>query len=83
MEIMVKAFEIAGYDEETLQKKFGALYNAFQFGAPPHGESCQLHKFLFQIFRNKLIDRAFQMYLQSVRKCLAQLLKRLHRREVR
>lgn len=36
MEIMVKAFEIAGYDEETLQKKFGALYNAFQFGAPPH-----------------------------------------------
>lgn len=36
MEIMVKAFEIAGYDEETLKKKFGALYNAFQFGAPPH-----------------------------------------------
>ena len=36
MEIMVKAFEIAGYDKETLQKKFGALYNAFQFGAPPH-----------------------------------------------
>ncbi|MCM1174405.1 MAG: aspartate--tRNA ligase [Blautia sp.] len=36
MEIMEKAFEIAGYDKETLQKKFGALYNAFQFGAPPH-----------------------------------------------
>ncbi len=36
MEIMVKAFEIAGYDEEVLKKKFGALYNAFQFGAPPH-----------------------------------------------
>jgi aspartyl-tRNA synthetase len=36
MEIMVKAFEIAGYDEETLKNKFGALYNAFQFGAPPH-----------------------------------------------
>ena len=36
MEIMAKAFEIAGYDEEVLQKKFGALYNAFQFGAPPH-----------------------------------------------
>ena len=36
MEIMVKAFEIAGYDEETLKSKFGALYNAFQFGAPPH-----------------------------------------------
>jgi aspartyl-tRNA synthetase len=36
MEIMVKAFEIAGYDEETLKNKFGALYHAFQFGAPPH-----------------------------------------------
>ena len=36
MEVMVKAFEIAGYDEETLKNKFGALYNAFQFGAPPH-----------------------------------------------
>ncbi|HIZ44847.1 MAG TPA: aspartate--tRNA ligase [Firmicutes bacterium] len=36
MDIMVRAFEIAGYDEETLKAKFGALYNAFQFGAPPH-----------------------------------------------
>ena len=36
MEIMEKAFEIAGYDKETLKDKFGALYNAFQFGAPPH-----------------------------------------------
>ncbi|OQA27666.1 MAG: Aspartate--tRNA ligase [Firmicutes bacterium ADurb.Bin354] len=36
MKIMIKAFEIAGYDEETLKAKFGALYNAFQFGAPPH-----------------------------------------------
>ena len=36
MEIMEKAFAIAGYDAETLKTKFGALYNAFQFGAPPH-----------------------------------------------
>lgn len=36
IDIMVKAFEIAGYDKETLKAKFGALYNAFQFGAPPH-----------------------------------------------
>lgn len=36
MNIMVKAFALAGYDEETLKKKFGALYQAFQFGAPPH-----------------------------------------------
>ncbi len=33
---MRRAFEIAGYDEETLQTKFGALYQAFQYGAPPH-----------------------------------------------
>ncbi len=36
IDIMVKAFAIAGYDEETLKNKFGALYQAFQFGAPPH-----------------------------------------------
>ena len=35
-EIMLKAFEIAGYNEETIKDKFGALYNAFKFGAPPH-----------------------------------------------
>jgi aspartyl-tRNA synthetase len=36
LEIMKKAFEIAGYSEEELKTKFGALYGAFQFGAPPH-----------------------------------------------
>ena len=36
IEIMKKAFAIAGYDEETLKTKFGARYQAFQFGAPPH-----------------------------------------------
>ena len=36
-DIMVKAFEIAGYDEVTVQSKFPALWRAFQFGAPPHG----------------------------------------------
>ena len=35
-EIMVKAFEIAGYDEEVLKTKFSSLYNAFHYGAPPH-----------------------------------------------
>ena len=51
MQIMVKAFEIAGYDEEVLKAKFGALYNAFQFGAPnwnalynePHRTLCAEH----------------------------------------
>ena len=36
LDIMVKAFEIAGYTEEDLKQKFGDLYNAVQFGAPPH-----------------------------------------------
>ena len=35
-EIMVKAFEIAGYTEEDVKERFGALYNAFQYGTPPH-----------------------------------------------
>jgi aspartyl-tRNA synthetase len=36
-EIMFKAFEIAGYDESEVQKRFGGMVNAFQYGAPPHG----------------------------------------------
>lgn len=35
-EIMVKAFEIAGYKEDDVKSRFGALYNAFQYGTPPH-----------------------------------------------
>ena len=34
--IMIKAFEIAGYTEEDVKNRFGALYNAFQYGTPPH-----------------------------------------------
>jgi len=36
-EAMVKAFEIAGYGEETVIERFGGMYRAFQYGAPPHG----------------------------------------------
>ena len=36
LDIMIKAFDIAGYTEEQLKEKFTALYNAFQYGAPPH-----------------------------------------------
>ena len=36
-EILVKAFELAGYDKDEVQKRFGAMSSAFKFGAPPHG----------------------------------------------
>jgi aspartyl-tRNA synthetase len=36
-EIMYKAFEIAGYDKEVVEEEFGAMLNAFAYGAPPHG----------------------------------------------
>ncbi|MGX0876382.1 aspartyl-tRNA synthetase [Roseovarius sp. MBR-154] len=36
-EIMFKAFELAGYGEDEVRKRFGGMVNAFQFGAPPHG----------------------------------------------
>jgi aspartyl-tRNA synthetase len=36
-ESMVKAFEIAGYGEDTVVERFGGMYRAFQYGAPPHG----------------------------------------------
>jgi len=37
VETMLKAFSIAGFDAETVEKRFGSLYRAFQYGAPPHG----------------------------------------------
>ena len=37
LEIMIKAFEIAGYKKDIIEKKFPSLYNAFKFGPPPHG----------------------------------------------
>jgi aspartyl-tRNA synthetase len=37
LDVMVKAFEIAGYGKDEVEKRFGALYHAFQYGAPPHG----------------------------------------------
>ncbi|MBM2575060.1 aspartate--tRNA ligase [Jannaschia sp. Os4] len=36
-EIMFKAFELAGYDEAEVRKRFGGMVKAFQYGAPPHG----------------------------------------------
>ena len=53
MKIMVKAFEIAGYTEEDLKEKFGALYNAFQFGAPPHAGIAPGFDSMIMLLRNE------------------------------
>ena len=37
LDIMVKAFELAGYNEEEVRRRFGGMVNAFSYGAPPHG----------------------------------------------
>ncbi len=37
LDIMIKAFEMAGYGEDEVRKRFGGMVNAFQYGAPPHG----------------------------------------------
>ena len=36
-EVLLKAFEIAGYDHNEVEKRFGAMYDAFKYGTPPHG----------------------------------------------
>jgi aspartyl-tRNA synthetase len=38
-DIMVKAFDLAGYPQSVIEEKFGGMFNAFKFGAPPHGGS--------------------------------------------
>ena len=37
LDIMIELFKIAGYEENDIKRQFGAMYNAFKFGAPPHG----------------------------------------------
>ena len=36
-DILIKAFEIAGYEKEEVENRFGAMSSAFKYGAPPHG----------------------------------------------
>jgi aspartyl-tRNA synthetase len=52
-ETMYKAFEIVGYDRETVDKKFGAMIRAFEFGAPPHGGMAPGVDRLLMLFENE------------------------------
>lgn len=55
-DLMVKAFELAGYNEETVKQKFGALYNAFSYGAPPHaGCAFGFDRLLMLVTDNEII----------------------------
>ena len=56
-DLMVKAFEMAGYSKEDVETKFGALYNAFQYGAPPHAGCAFGFDSLLMIVANKELMR--------------------------
>ena len=87
-EIMVKAFEIAGYKEEDVKNRFGALYNAFQYGTPPHAgaapgvdrmvmliEDCQNIREVIAFPKNK---RARDLLMRAPSKVTEQQLKDVH-----
>ena len=65
MKIMVKAFEIAGYTEEDLKEKFGALYNAFQFGAPPHAGMAPGVDRMIMLLREEENIREIKSYIHA------------------
>jgi len=52
-EIMYKAFEIVGYDKKTVDKKFGAMIRAFEYGAPPHGGFAPGIDRMLMLFQNE------------------------------
>ena len=60
-EIMVKAFEIAGYTKKHIEEKFPALFNAFHYGAPPHAGIAYGLDRLVSLFAG----------LDSIRDCIA------------
>ena len=87
-EIMVKAFEIAGYTEEDVKTRFGALYNAFQYGTPPHaGAAPGIDRMIMLIEDSQNIreviafpknKRARDLLMRSPSKVTEQQLKDVH-----
>lgn len=65
-EIMVKAFELAGYSEEDVKTRFGSLYNAFKYGAPPHaGMAYGLERLLMLMLDEESIRNVIAFPLNS------------------
>ena len=65
-EIMIKAFENVGYTKEDVKEKFGALFNAFQFGAPPHaGIAPGIDRMLMVLSKSETIREVIAFPLNS------------------
>ena len=65
-EIMVKAFEVAGYSKEVIDEKFSALFTAFQFGAPPHaGIAPGVDRILMLLSEEESIREVFAFPMSS------------------
>ena len=66
LDIMKKVFELAGYDEEIVKTKFGALWTAFQYGAPPHaGMALGLERMLMLLLGEELIREVVAFPMSS------------------
>ena len=65
-DIMLKAFEIAGFTEDDVRSKFGALYSAFKFGAPPHaGMAFGVDRLLMLLLREENVRETIAFPLNS------------------
>ena len=66
IEVMIKSFEIAGYTEEDVKLKFGSLYNAFKFGAPPHaGMALGIDRLIMMLLEEDSIREVIAFPLNS------------------
>lgn len=84
-ELMVKAFEIAGYSEEEVKTRFGALYNAFQYGTPPHaGAAPGLDRMVMLVADSKNIREVIAFPKnKKARDLLMRVPSRVHEQQLR
>ena len=66
IDVMIKAFEIAGYSKEDVKSKFGALYTAFKYGAPPHaGMALGIDRLIMMLLEEESIREVIAFPLNS------------------
>lgn len=66
IDVMIKSFEIAGYTEEDVKSKFGSLYNAFKYGAPPHaGMAFGIDRMIMMLLEEESIREVIAFPLNS------------------